>query len=74
MVPGILFCDSGERRGKKNHSTEGNFIGQSKMAVEFVGGISIFLNELVFLEAGSVCMIEKLLKKFQKSHKKWLLF
>lgn len=44
------------------------------MAVEFVGGISIFLNELVFLEAGSVCMIEKLLKKFQKSHKKWLLF
>lgn len=34
-----------ERGGKKNHSTEGDFIGQSKMAVELVGGIFMFLNE-----------------------------
>ena len=41
------------------------------MAVELVGGIFTFLNEYVFLETGSVCMIENLLEKFQKLHKKW---
>lgn len=39
LVSGIPFYGSGERRGEKNHSREDNFIGQSIMAIELVGGV-----------------------------------
>ena len=34
-----------KRGGGKNHSKEGNFIGQSRIIIGLVGRVFIFLNE-----------------------------